>query len=139
MLTSHRKIVPWRSASPPLDKFIMPKLGKAASVIKDPSHPGHSIFSLLKSGRRNKSVKACSTGLKNSFLHPFIGLSNVLCNPRYCKKYLYVLYELPGWNTKKMFSLTQYLKTVTIVVNQTCLNCSSRWRINAYSMFPVIN
>ena len=33
-------------------------LDKAASIIKDPTHPGHSLFHLLPSGKRYKSLRS---------------------------------------------------------------------------------
>ena len=40
---------------------------RAASIIKDPTHPQHGLFTLLYSGRRYRSVKCRTTRLKNSF------------------------------------------------------------------------
>src|SRR4029434_1106619 len=37
------------------------------SVLKDSSHPGHHLFTLLPSGRRYRSFRARTTRLKNSF------------------------------------------------------------------------
>ena len=36
-------------------------LGKAASIIKYPTHPGHSLFHLLPSGKRWKSLRSRTT------------------------------------------------------------------------------
>lgn len=43
---------------------------RAASILKDPSHPQHGLFTLLPSGRRYRSVKCRTSRLKNSFF-PF--------------------------------------------------------------------
>ncbi len=40
---------------------------KAKSIVEDPTHPSHSLFQLLPSGRRYRSIRARSTRLLNSF------------------------------------------------------------------------
>ncbi len=40
---------------------------KAKSILKDPTHPSHSLFQLLPSGRRYRSIRARSARLLNSF------------------------------------------------------------------------
>ena len=42
-------------------------LRKAQKIIKDSSHPGHSLFELLPSGRRYRTLKTRTNRLKNSF------------------------------------------------------------------------
>uniref|UniRef100_A0A3Q3GD57 Reverse transcriptase domain-containing protein n=1 Tax=Labrus bergylta TaxID=56723 RepID=A0A3Q3GD57_9LABR len=42
---------------------------KATSIVRDPTHPSHSLFSLLPSGRRYRSLRAGSTRLGTSFFH----------------------------------------------------------------------
>ena len=37
----------------------------AASIIKDPTHPGHSLFHLLPSGKRYKRLRTRTNRLKN--------------------------------------------------------------------------
>lgn len=49
---------------------------RAASIIKDPTHPQHGLFTLLPSGRRYRSVKSRTTRLKNSFFPTAIRLLN---------------------------------------------------------------
>ena len=49
---------------------------RAASIIKDPTHPQHGLFTLLPSGRRYRSVKCRTTRLKNSFFPTAIRLLN---------------------------------------------------------------
>ena len=53
-------------------------LGKAASIIKDPTHPGHSLFHLLPSGKRYKSLRSRTNQHKNSFFPAAIRLLNGL-------------------------------------------------------------
>src|SRR4029434_7895584 len=42
-------------------------LSRANNILKDSSHPGHHLFTLLLSGRRYRSFRARTTRLKNSF------------------------------------------------------------------------
>ncbi len=42
---------------------------KALSIAGDPTHPSHSFFSLLPSGRRLRSLQARTSRLKDSFIH----------------------------------------------------------------------
>ena len=49
---------------------------RAASIIKDSTHPQHKLFTLLPSGRRYRSVKCRTTRLKNSFYPTAIRLLN---------------------------------------------------------------
>ncbi len=42
---------------------------KALSIAGDPTHPTHSFFSLLPSGRRLRSLQARTSRLKDSFIH----------------------------------------------------------------------
>ena len=51
-------------------------LGKAASIIKDPMHPGNTLFHLLPSGKRYKSLMSCTNRLKNSFFPAAVRLLN---------------------------------------------------------------
>ncbi len=50
-----------------LDIFLTRGPNKANSIVKDPTHPSHSLFQLLPSGRRYRSIRARSTRLLNSF------------------------------------------------------------------------
>ena len=43
------------------------RLKKTQSIIKDTSHPGHSLFELLPSGRRFRSIKSGTSRFRNSF------------------------------------------------------------------------
>ncbi len=42
-------------------------LQQTNSIVKDPTHPSHSLFQLLPSGRRYRSIRARSARLLNSF------------------------------------------------------------------------
>ena len=42
-------------------------LRKARNIVKDHSHPGYGLFTLLPSGRRYRSIRARTTRLTNSF------------------------------------------------------------------------
>ncbi len=50
-----------------LDIFLARCSRKTNSIVKDPTHPSHSLFQLLPSGRRNRSIRARSNRLLNSF------------------------------------------------------------------------
>ncbi len=50
-----------------LDIFLARCSSKTNSIVKDPTHPSHSLFQLLPSGRRYRSISACSARLLNSF------------------------------------------------------------------------
>ncbi len=50
-----------------LNIFLTRCSSKANSIVKDPTHPSHSLFELLPSGRRYRSIRARSARLLNSF------------------------------------------------------------------------
>ncbi len=50
-----------------LDIFLTRCSSKAKSIVEDPTHPSHSLFQLLPSGRRYRSIRAHSARLLNSF------------------------------------------------------------------------
>ncbi len=50
-----------------LDIFLARSSSKTNSIVKDPTHPSHSLFQLLPSGRRYRSIRARSARLLNSF------------------------------------------------------------------------
>ncbi len=50
-----------------LDIFLARCSSKTNSIVKDPIHPSHSLFQLLPSGRRYRSIRARSARLLNSF------------------------------------------------------------------------
>ncbi len=49
------------------DIFLARCSSKTNSIVKDPTHPSHSLFQLLPSGRRYRSIRARSARLLNSF------------------------------------------------------------------------
>ena len=51
---------------------------KAVRVMYDTTHPAHSFFSLLPSGRRLRSLPARTVRLKNSFVHQAVRNLNSL-------------------------------------------------------------
>ncbi len=51
---------------------------KALSIAGDPTHPSHSFFSLLPSGRRLRSLQARTSRLKDSFIHQAVRKLNSL-------------------------------------------------------------
>ncbi|XP_051864931.1 uncharacterized protein LOC127566556 [Pristis pectinata] len=62
---------------PSLDSVFTSRcLGEAASIIKDPTHPGHPLFSPLPSGRRYRILRTRTTRLKDSFYPTVIRLLN---------------------------------------------------------------
>ncbi len=50
-----------------LDIFLARCSSKTNSIVKDPTHPSHSLFQLLPSERRYRSIRARSARLLNSF------------------------------------------------------------------------
>ncbi len=50
-----------------LDIFLARCSSKTNSIMKDPTHPSHSLFQLLPSGRRYRSIRARSARLLNRF------------------------------------------------------------------------
>ncbi len=50
-----------------LDIFLTRCSSKAKSIVKDPTHPSHSLYQLLPSGRRYRSIRAHSARMLNSF------------------------------------------------------------------------
>uniref|UniRef100_A0A8C2HFC2 Reverse transcriptase domain-containing protein n=1 Tax=Cyprinus carpio TaxID=7962 RepID=A0A8C2HFC2_CYPCA len=53
---------------------------KALCITGDPTHPSHSFFSLLPSGRRLRSLQARTSRLKDSFIHQAVRKLNSLPN-----------------------------------------------------------
>ncbi len=50
-----------------LEIFLTCCSSKATSIVKNPTHPSHSLFQILPSGRRYPSIRARSARLLNSF------------------------------------------------------------------------
>ncbi len=53
-----------------LDTFLTRCSSKANSIVKDPTHPSHSLFQLLPSGRRYWSIRARSARLLSTAFPP---------------------------------------------------------------------
>uniref|UniRef100_A0A3P8NNR5 Reverse transcriptase domain-containing protein n=1 Tax=Astatotilapia calliptera TaxID=8154 RepID=A0A3P8NNR5_ASTCA len=58
------------------DLYTSRTLGRAARISADPSHPGHSLFDLLPSGRRLRSIRTRTSRHKNSFFPSAVGHMN---------------------------------------------------------------
>ncbi|KAK3558114.1 hypothetical protein QTP86_009886 [Hemibagrus guttatus] len=57
-------------------------LRRAHSILKDSSHPAHSLFKLVPSGRRFRSLRTNTSRLRNSFFPTAVSLVNsVLVEP----------------------------------------------------------
>ena len=67
-----------RTSPPSIDSVYTSRCLKAASIIKDPTHPGHSLFHLLPSGKGYKSLRSRTNRLKNSFFPAAVRLLNRL-------------------------------------------------------------
>ncbi len=53
-----------------LDIFLTRCSSKAKSIVKDPTHPSHSLFELLPSGRRYRSIRARSAQTAQQLFPP---------------------------------------------------------------------
>ncbi len=60
-----------------LDIFLARCSSKTNSIVKDPTHPSHSLFQLLPSGRRYRSIRARSARLLNSFFPQAVVLNSL--------------------------------------------------------------
>ncbi|KAK3521675.1 hypothetical protein QTP70_015591 [Hemibagrus guttatus] len=49
------------------DMYTVHCIRKAKSIVDDPTHPSHTLFTLLPSGKRYRSIRALTTKLLNSF------------------------------------------------------------------------
>ncbi len=72
-----------------LDIFLTRCSSKAKSIVEDPTHPSHSLFQLLPSGRRYRSIRARSARLLNSFF------------PRLWEPWTHITSHAPLWNPKQ--------------------------------------
>ncbi len=83
-----------------LDIFLTQCSSKANSLVKDPTHPSHSLFQLLPLGRRYRNIRARSARLLNSpppQLYQITGkkIQTFLCNSK-CATHRWVgLYKPP--------------------------------------------
>ncbi len=69
----------WRWASSLQDIYTRRCIRKARRIIKDSSHPSHSLHYLLPSGRRLRSIRSHTSWLKDSFFQKtaFFHLRNI--------------------------------------------------------------
>ncbi|KAK3528470.1 hypothetical protein QTP70_000117 [Hemibagrus guttatus] len=51
-----------------MDMYTIHCIHKARIIVNDPTHPSHTLFTLLTSGKRYRSIRALTTRLLNSFL-----------------------------------------------------------------------
>uniref|UniRef100_A0A3B1IU70 Reverse transcriptase domain-containing protein n=1 Tax=Astyanax mexicanus TaxID=7994 RepID=A0A3B1IU70_ASTMX len=58
------------------DIYTTRSIRKATSIVNDPTHPSHKLFSLLPSGRRYRSIRSSTTRFCNSFYPQAIRLLN---------------------------------------------------------------
>ncbi len=65
-----------------LDIFLTQCSSKAKSIVEDPTHPSHSLFQLLPSGRRYRSIRAappdCSTAFSPRLWEPWTHITQPL-------------------------------------------------------------
>ncbi len=60
-----------------LDIFLTRCSSKAKSIVEDPTHPSHSLFQLLPSGRRYRSIRARSARLLSFFPQAVRALNSI--------------------------------------------------------------
>ncbi len=129
-----------------LDIFLARCSSKTNSIVKDPTHPSHSLFQLLPSGRRYRSNRARSTRLLNSFFPQAVRALNSdhpapLWNPMQTPtswnmecftSLLYVcIYVAPGTCEARHF-VPLYVPTcsgMTIKLNLTWLDLVIHWQM----------
>ena len=63
------------------DMYITRVIRRTHNIIKDNTHPQHSLFTLLPSGRRHRSMKARTTRLTTSFYPQAIRLLDTEISP----------------------------------------------------------
>src|SRR4029434_530516 len=73
-LVPHSHSLPCKTYTPPASPGKLPLLRFAS----DTSHPAHSLFSLLPSGRRYWSLRCRTTRLRNGFIHQAVRKLNSL-------------------------------------------------------------
>ncbi|GAA6107150.1 piezo-type mechanosensitive ion channel component 1-like, partial [Tachysurus ichikawai] len=59
-----------------MDTYTTRRIRKANSIVDDPTHPSHKLFTLLPSGKRYRSIRALTTRLCDSFFLQAIRLLN---------------------------------------------------------------
>ncbi len=58
------------------DIFITRRIREAQSIIKDTSHPAHTLFSLLPSGKHYRSIKSRTTHFRDSVFPQVVRIMN---------------------------------------------------------------
>ncbi len=79
---------------------------KALSIAGDPTHPTHSFFSLLPSGRRLRSLQARTSRLKDSFIHQAVRKLNSLPSLQFVRHICYGKNNQKETATRGMFHKT---------------------------------
>ncbi|KAK3532003.1 hypothetical protein QTP86_003229 [Hemibagrus guttatus] len=59
-----------------MDMYTTRCIRKANNIVDDPTHPSHTLFTLMPSGKRYRSIRALATRLCNSFFPQAIRLLN---------------------------------------------------------------
>ncbi len=72
-------VIAWPAYSP--DIYSTRLTRKALCIAGDPTHPTHSFFRLLPSGRRLRSLQARTSRLKDSFIHQAVRKLNRTFHP----------------------------------------------------------
>lgn len=65
------------------DIFITRCIRKAQSIIKDTSHPAHTLFSLLPSGKCYQSIKSHTAPFRDSFFPQVVRIMNSIHTHKY--------------------------------------------------------
>ncbi len=107
-----------------LDIFLARCSSKTNSIVKDPTHPSHSLFQLLPSGRWFRSIRAHSARLLNSFFPQAVRALNSnhpapLWNP------IQTPYLLKHWPSHPPLQTPPNLTTPKKKLYATCL-CNSK-------------
>ena len=63
------------------DLFASRTLRRAGKIVADPSHPGHTLFKALPSGRRLRSIRTKTSRHNTSFFPAAVGLINMAWDP----------------------------------------------------------
>ncbi len=93
---------------PTLQELYLSRVSKRAGKITlDPSHPAHSLFELLSSGRRYRALSTRTTRHRNSFFPQAIHLMNTTLNVEHTRLFTLFIHHT-------------YLFFISICTYQTC-------------------
>ncbi len=110
-----------------LDIFLTRWSSKANSIMKDSTHPSHSLFQLLPSGIRYRSIRDCSTALSPRLWEPWT-LWNPIQTP-----YLLKHGPLhPTWtilSAHVQYSFEAFVQFVYFVFFCLCISKSVSWLV----------